>query len=122
MRWLWRWWRWFHFTSPRIARVSYYTSRVDVPALLPHDTLAVVGTTEHPKWAILNCPCGRGHQLTVSLSHQRRPYWRLSIDRQGPTLCPSIDFRSSYRCHFWLANGQVHWVRGWVWRARTDSD
>lgn len=105
------WWRRRRWTRPRINRACFYASRAEVPAEVTRHELAVVGTVEHPKWAVLECPCGRGHQLTVNLSRQRRPFWRLSIEKREPSLGPSIDSGSPYRCHFWLRRGRVEWAR-----------
>jgi hypothetical protein len=105
------WWRGRRWSHPRIGHVSYYASQADVPERLAADTLAVVGLAKRPKWAILACPCGRGHRLAVNLSRSRLPYWRLTVDAGGPSLFPSIDFDDGYRCHFRLQNGAVHWVR-----------
>lgn len=110
------WWRRRRWSHPEIKKVSYYESQAEVPERLPADTLAVVGTAERPKWAILKCPCGRGHVLTVNLSRMRRPRWRLAVDDAGPTLSPSIDYVGDHRCHFWLREGRVSWARGWPWR------
>lgn len=104
-------WRRRRLTRPRVKRVVYFEGRSDVPEVLARDTLAVVGTRRRPKWAVLECPCGRGHQLVVSLSQQHRPYWRLDEDRRGPSLAPSIDSHRPYRCHFWLRDGQIMWAR-----------
>jgi hypothetical protein len=105
------WWRRRRWTQPRVKHVAYYEGRSDVPESLARDTLAVVGTRERPKWAVLECPCGRGHQLVVSLSPQHPPHWRLGEGQRGPSLKPSIDSRRAYRCHFWLRDGQVQWCR-----------
>lgn len=105
------WWRRRRWTRPRINRARFYASRDDMPAEVPRHELAVVGTPGHPKWAVLACPCGRGHQLTVNLSRQRGPFWRLNNEKRGPSLAPSIDSESPYRCHFWLRGGRVKWAR-----------
>jgi hypothetical protein len=105
------WWRRRRWTRPRINRTRFYASRTDVPAEVWRHELAVVGTVEHPKWAVLECPCGRGHQLTVNLSPERKPFWRLSADKRGPSLAPSLDAVSPHRCHFWLRRGHVEWAR-----------
>jgi hypothetical protein len=70
-----RWWRQLRSRGPQIRHVHYYALRGDLPELVPADTVAVVGSPEQPKWLILASPCGGGHQLTVSLSREHRPYW-----------------------------------------------
>lgn len=104
------WWRRRRFTRPRLKQVSYYTSRHDVPESVPRHTVAVVGTEVAPKWAIFECPCGRGHQLVVNLSAMRTPCWRLTTRKRCPSLYPSIDYKNAIRCHFWLRGGFVEWV------------
>jgi hypothetical protein len=104
------WWRRRRWTQPRIRNLVFYETRDEVPADIPRYELLVIGTPEDPKWASLTCPCGRGHQLTINLSKHRSPYWRIRDDRRGPSLHPSIDSVSPYRCHFWLKHGSVEWV------------
>ncbi len=108
------WWRRRRWTTPRIRQVVVYRSRAEVPEQVGRQALALVGSAEQPKWAVLECPCGHGHQLVVNLSSQREPYWVLRISNRGPTLSPSIDSFSPYRCHFWLRNGRVSWARDWA--------
>ncbi|MGI9112850.1 MAG: DUF6527 family protein [Gaiellaceae bacterium] len=60
---------------------------------------------------MFECPCGRGHRLAVSLQQSHRPSWRLGLGKDGPSLFPSIDSVADRRCHFWLRDGRVRWVR-----------
>jgi Family of unknown function (DUF6527) len=110
MSWLIDWWRRRHFSSDaRIDEVEFVSARGDVPESIPRRQLVVVGSEELPKWAIFECPCGRGHRLEVNLSPQVRPFWRITFNTHGPSLKPSVDSVGSYRCHFWLRDGRVHW-------------
>lgn len=104
-------WRRLRLTHPRIDTVVYIESPMDVPEDIDRQTLVVVGNREFQKWAMLECPCGRGHRLAVSLQRSHRPSWRLSFDDGGPSLFPSIDSVADRRCHFWLRDGRVRWVR-----------
>jgi Family of unknown function (DUF6527) len=104
------WWRRRRWTAPRIKRVAYYENRSDVPESVERQTLAVAGSRTRPKWAVFECPCGRGHQLVMSLSPEHWPAWRLEEHQDGPTLAPSIDSHRPHRCHFWLRQGRVTWV------------
>lgn len=110
MSWLIDWWRRRHFSSTaRVDRVEFVASREDVPESIPRHQLVVIGSEQLPKWAIFECPCGRGHRLEVNLSPQVRPFWRISFDTDGPSLRPSVDSVAPYRCHFWLRDGRVRW-------------
>jgi hypothetical protein len=104
------WWRRRRWSHPEIDRVHYYATQSEVPDDLPEKTIAVVGSADLPKWAILDCPCRRGHRLTVNLSRKQRPYWQLTLDAGMPSLYPSIDYDDGHRCHFWLRRGRVYWV------------
>jgi len=104
-------WRRLRLTRPRIDTVVYVESPADVPDDIDRQTLIVVGNRDFQKWAMLECPCGRGHRLAVSLQPGHRPSWRLTFDERGPSLCPSIDSVARQRCHFLLRNGRVRWVR-----------
>ena len=104
-------WRRLRLTRPRIDNVIYVAGPTDVPDNIDRHTLVVVGSHEFQKWAMLECPCGRGHRLAVSLQRSHRPSWRLTVGAAGPSLFPSIDSRRKRRCHFWLRDGRVRWAR-----------
>lgn len=104
------WWRRRHITAPRLDRIERYSSQAELPESLPRHQLAIVGTPENPKWLVLECPCGSGHRLTVSLAASRQPRWRVVDAETGPNIFPSIDFNGSKRrCHFWIRDGRVQW-------------
>jgi hypothetical protein len=105
-------WRRTRLTRPKINRAVFYESRADVPNEVPRHVLAIVGSAAQPKWALFECPCGRSHQLVVNLNTNRKPYWRLKMESDGPSLWPSVDSVSPYRCHFWLRGGRVDWHYG----------
>jgi hypothetical protein len=104
------WWRRRRLTDARIRVTRLYDSRADVPDELPRHVVALVGAEGHLKWAIFECPCGRGHQLMLPLQPGSRPHWRFSETPSGPELHPSVDSMTAYRCHFLLLGGRVHWV------------
>lgn len=103
-------WRRLRLTRPRIDEVVYVESPTDVPEDIGRHTLVVVGTPAYQKWAMLECPCGHGHRLAVSLQRSHETYWRLVLDDGQPSLVPSIDSLADRRCHFVLRNGRVRWV------------
>lgn len=104
------WWRRRRVTPPRVRATRRYDSPAEVPDELPRQILALVGAEEHLKWAILECPCGRGHRLMLPLRPGRRPHWRFTPTPAGPDLFPSVDSLTEFRCHFILRHGRVLWV------------
>jgi len=106
------WWRRRGWTNSRYPKLTYVSSRSQVPELPSRRAVVVVGSPERPKWAVFTCPCGHGHSIAVNLSPTRRPSWRLKEDADGPTLHPSVDsLTDERRCHFWLREGRVRWAR-----------
>jgi len=103
-------WRRLGLTRPRVKAVVYVDSPMDVPDEIDRRTLVIVGSTEFQKWAMFECPCGRGHRLAINLQQGHRPSWRLDLASGSPSLFPSIDSIADRRCHFWLRNGRVRWV------------
>jgi hypothetical protein len=106
-------WRRTRLTRPRIDRVARCEARHEVPTSIARHTLVVVGAVSSPKWAVFECPCGRGHQLMVSLVPSHPRHWSLTCAGERPSLFPSVDFKHAHgRCHFWLTDGRVRFVRG----------
>ena len=93
-----------------------YTTAAALPDQLSRRVLAVAG--EPAAWAVMECPCGAGHQLKVRIrDHGKASVWDLTHTDRGPSLYPSVDYDATdRRCHFWLRNGRVTWsverVRG----------
>lgn len=78
--------------------------------LRQHRLVIVRGDTD--KWALMRCPCGCGERLQLSLARDRKPKWRVEVDRFGrPTLAPSVRMQDGCRAHFRLRNGRVEWCK-----------
>ena len=108
--WVVRRWRRLHRGRPRVRPVVI-GSRDDLPERLDPRAVYVIQAAV-PKWLILDCPCGTGHEIEVSLQLAHSPHWRLCRDPSGSrlSLSPSVDAaRSGERCHFWLLDGRVRW-------------
>jgi hypothetical protein len=98
------------YTGP-ITHVKTYGERDDLPDIPKAGEMALAGTLDKPKWALLDCPCGRGHTILLPLQPAANPRWSLSVGKSGrPTLSPSVDRVAERRCHFWLQDGRVRWV------------
>lgn len=100
-------------TFRRLARVPELP---DVPGELAADTIYIVGSAAMAKWAVLRCPCERGHPVTLNLQVGSFP-WKVTERRGKPSVYPSIDVRGDRsggtRCHYWVRQGVVHWVPEW---------
>lgn len=94
----------------RITRVITITNRAELPEDLNPRYIYLLGATR-PKWALLDCPCGRIHTIELNLANPARTRWQVTTTKTGqPSIHPSIDYRGQHRCHYWIKNGRVHWV------------
>jgi hypothetical protein len=103
---------WLAWLPP--ARRWRIVTRVDegdlIPDRLPKHGAALAGPPNAPKWLVLDCPCARGHRITVNLDRGRRPVWRL-VRSRPLTVRPSLDvIHGANRCHFVITNGLIQWV------------
>lgn len=99
---------------PRYSKVAFVDSMSSVPDE-PGMTIYIVGTSKLPKWAVFDCPCERGHRLTVPLMRSVSPHWTLRVRRGRASLSPSVSVdRDPCTSHFWLRDNRVEWAR-WNW-------
>jgi len=95
----------------RITRVITVAGHAELPEDLHPRCLYVLGT-KIPKWALMDCPCGRGHRIELNLGNPARTRWKVTTNKSGqPSVHPSIDYQGQPRCHYWLKDGRIHWVR-----------
>lgn len=94
----------------RINQLVVLADRSGLPEGLDPRCIYVLGVTT-PKWALLDCPCGRGHTIELNLANPARTRWSVTTNDTGqPSVHPSIDYRGQPRCHYWLRDGRIHWV------------
>lgn len=95
----------------RITQIVTVPGRSDLPDTLHPRRIYVLGGPTNPKWALLDCPCGRGHTIELNLANPVRTRWKVTANRAGePSVHPSIDYQGEPRCHYWLRDGRIHWV------------
>jgi Family of unknown function (DUF6527) len=99
--------RWFKRKRYTGIRVLERVSEV------PEDTdslIFIVRRNGNPLWAVLDCPCRRGHRLSVNLRVNDNPHW--TIREEGPfvTIHPSLWYKDECRSHFWITKNEVKWV------------
>src|SRR5207245_1627786 len=97
------WWRRRRLLQPRYVRMIRVANRSDLPREISRRAVVVIGSDDKPKWAMLHCPCGRGHVVELNLSAVRRPRWDLDVEHGRTSLSPSVNaVYDGHRCHFWL--------------------
>jgi len=90
--------------------VKFITSFSDVPDEVGDD-IYIVGFKKKAKWVIFDCPCSKGHKLTVNLMESHYPYWKLKFYRNQVSLSPSIRVSDhACRSHFWLQSNRAYLV------------
>lgn len=100
--------------APRAVRRRAYSRVVrvapgcDVDRLAQRGVIVMITKGDHPSWVVLACPCRCGQLLRVNVMATVHPHWRIVMMR-GFTLAPSLDV-APCGSHFWLRDGQVHWV------------
>lgn len=74
-------------------------------------TIFVVGSAI-PKWVLFECPCTKGHRLSVPLMTTVSPNWQLSLNNNTVSLWPSVVVADSDLCasHFWLRDNRIEWA------------
>lgn len=92
-----------------IAQVVVLPGRGDLPPVLNPRRLYRLG--DPAKWAVLECPCGRGHTVELNLANLGRDRWTVTTDIGGrPSARPSIHVKGDRGCHYWLRAGRIHWI------------
>lgn len=82
----------------------------DTPTSVPRKQLLRM-VDEGEVWAaVMACPCGCGAVIELPLSTNARPHWALTKRGDLPTLHPSVWRSTGCRSHFWVRDGQIHWV------------
>jgi hypothetical protein len=94
---------WFYRRKFRIVRSE------ELPDKLKKHKLYAIG--EGVPWlAALQCPCGCGAIVQLSLLENDRPRWRLRQEKDGTaTLSPSIWRSTGCKSHFFLREGLIVW-------------
>jgi hypothetical protein len=79
----------------------------------PRDKVLYVGYNtgdDKPVAAQLQCPCGCGLRMRISLREQDDPHWVFSAVDGKPTLAPSVWWNSGCESHFILSAGRIYFI------------
>lgn len=83
----------------------------DEPDALEDDTLVLLGEAGHLWALILNCPCGCGDRVHLSLHREGRPRWRVREHWDGSlSVSPSIWRKTGCKSHFFIQRGRIEWA------------
>lgn len=82
----------------------------EVPSQLPRRRLLHMIDEGQPWAVVLSCPCGCGEPIELSLSRASKTHWTLTVERERPTLRPSVWRNTGCRAHFWVERGRIRWV------------
>jgi hypothetical protein len=81
----------------------------ELPDRLKKNTVFAIGAGT-PWLAVLQCPCGCGDIIQLSLLEYESPRWSLRQERDGtPTLTPSVWRSKGCKSHFFLRQGVILW-------------
>ena len=107
----WFWERWLRsvqagWSSPRKFRIA---ETEELPDKLKKFTLYAIG--EGSPWlAALQCPCGCGDIIQLTLLENESPRWSLRREKDGTaTLFPSVWRSKGCQSHFVLKRGVIFW-------------
>jgi len=90
---------------------STVKSRTEVGVQLCHPGDAVLIFREQPRWLVLNCPCGCGHELSLNLDSRAGAAWRLYFDRSEQlTIFPSVWLQSGCLSHFIVRKNRIEFL------------
>lgn len=97
-----------------LGSINYVTKFTDTQ--LPHNkipekTIIIVRKNNLMKWALMQCPCGCGEILTLSLMKSVNPFWDVKFDKlKRLSLSPSIHKSDGCCSHFYIKKGKVVWA------------
>lgn len=80
-----------------------------LPGKLPSRDL-VLARDDGEDWCVgFRCPCGCGALIELLVVEGARPRWDVLIQRNRPTLKPSVWRNVGCRSHFWVRDGRIIW-------------
>ena len=104
---------WWRLVESSGLRPGYATEVVDdFPVELEPNRVYLVGGPVLPWSAALQCPCGCGAAIQLSLVRHDTPSWRPRRHFWGSvSLYPSIWRKAGCRSHFFVRRGRIVWSR-----------
>ena len=89
-----------------------YTVRLldDFPETLLPSEFYVIGSSHHPQYAVILCPCGCGRAVELNLNQTSAPVWRLKWHLLGTvSVSPSVWRKGDCNSHFFLRKSKIYW-------------
>lgn len=83
----------------------------DVPDKVKVGTLYLIGEPDQFWLAVMKCPCGCGEVISLPMSADARPCWRVFVKDGKPSLSPSVHRTARCKSHFLLKAGRIVWCQ-----------
>jgi len=98
-------------TSPNPIKAIHTHDRDYPQDTIPADTVILYCAGSRIPWiAAMNCPCGCGEHIHLSLLENESPHWRyIRHDDDTVSFSPSIQRTKGCMSHFHLLNGRIEW-------------
>lgn len=97
-------------------RKKEHALRLEVVSELPENpsekTLYLEGNAKEKDfwYVLLKCPCGCGDNIMLNLVNDVKPCWKVNINKNRPSIFPSIWRTKECKSHFWIKKGRVVWA------------
>ena len=110
----------------KLSLKSIVESRSAVGSQLENPGDAVLIIRKHPRWLLLNCPCGCDQVIPVNLDQRAGQAWRIYRSREEKlSLFPSVWRDSGCQSHFIIRSDHIVLLGGrenYTYRWLADSD
>ncbi|WP_145650035.1 DUF6527 family protein [Pseudoduganella lurida] len=107
------WWR----RLKSYCENRYYTRRIEIcnseilPVKMPTRNIVLL-REGNQDWSVgFACPCGCFRTIELLLIPDATPHWVLTINKERPTLSPSVWLKTGCRSHFWVRDGKIIWCK-----------
>lgn len=84
--------------------------REEIPDSCEFETIYLIGEDGNYWFAAMQCPCGCGAKIQLSLLSDDKPSWTATVHRdETVSLHPSVWRKVGCKSHYWFKRGLVRW-------------
>ena len=97
-------------TGPSSAVKYIARAEQDPPDVAADGVLHLIADGLGQYWlGVLQCPCGCGASIQLSMTQPARPCWKFRGTMEQPSLWPSVRRAAGCKSHFVLRQGSIVW-------------